>query len=38
MRFLLDTKLCVYIIKRKPQKVFHRFKMLASFLVFQICP
>jgi len=26
MRFLLDTNICIYIIKRKPEKVFSRFR------------
>ena len=28
MRFLLDTNICIYIIKRKPQKVVDRFNAL----------
>jgi tRNA(fMet)-specific endonuclease VapC len=28
MRFLLDTNICIYIIKRKPIKVFEKFQML----------
>lgn len=28
MRFLLDTNICVYIIKRKPYQVFEKFQML----------
>lgn len=28
MRFLLDTNICIYIIKRKPQKVFDRLQAL----------
>ncbi|MEA5496990.1 type II toxin-antitoxin system VapC family toxin [Limnoraphis robusta Tam1] len=28
MQFLLDTNICIYIIKRKPQKVFERFQSL----------
>jgi tRNA(fMet)-specific endonuclease VapC len=29
MEYLLDTNTCIYIIKRKPQKVFDKFKQLA---------
>ena len=28
MRFLLDTNICIYIIKQKPPKVFEKFQML----------
>ena len=28
MRFLLDTNICIYIIKRKPQTVIDRFNTL----------
>lgn len=28
MRFLLDTNICIYIIKRKPIKVFEKFQTL----------
>lgn len=28
MRFLLDTNICIYIIKRKPQQVVERFNTL----------
>ena len=28
MRFLLDTNICIYIIKRKPPKVFEKFQTL----------
>jgi tRNA(fMet)-specific endonuclease VapC len=28
MRFLLDTNICIYIIKRKPQQVIERFNTL----------
>jgi tRNA(fMet)-specific endonuclease VapC len=28
MRFLLDTNICIYIIKRKPQQVIERFDTL----------
>lgn len=31
MRFLLDTNTCIYIIKRKPLKVFERFQTLDIF-------
>jgi len=31
MRFLLDTNICIYIIKRKPQKVFDKFQTLEIF-------
>ncbi|WP_017316509.1 type II toxin-antitoxin system tRNA(fMet)-specific endonuclease VapC [Mastigocladopsis repens] len=31
MRFLLDTNTCIYIIKRKPPKVFERFQTLDIF-------
>ncbi len=26
MKYLLDTNICIYIIKKKPQKVFDKFK------------
>ena len=29
MKFLLDTDICIYIIKRKPEKVLRRFKSLT---------
>lgn len=29
MEFILDTNICIYIIKRKPELVFQRFKKLA---------
>ena len=29
MKYLLDTDICIYIIKRKPQVVIERFKTLA---------
>ena len=29
MRYLLDTNICIYIIKQKPTKVFRRFKKLS---------
>ncbi|PZV18083.1 MAG: VapC toxin family PIN domain ribonuclease [Leptolyngbya sp.] len=29
MLFLLDTNICIYIIKRKPQQVFDRFQTLC---------
>lgn len=29
MRFLLDTNICIYIIKQKPRKVFEKFQTLA---------
>lgn len=29
MRFLLDTNICIYIIKRKPQQVVERFNTLS---------
>jgi tRNA(fMet)-specific endonuclease VapC len=28
MRFLLDTNICIYIIKQKPPKVFEKFQRL----------
>ena len=28
MKFLLDTDICIYIIKRKPEKVFRHFRAL----------
>src|SRR4028118_335859 len=31
MRFLLDTNICIYIIKQKPQKVFEKFQTLEIF-------
>ena len=31
MRFLLDTNICIYIIKRKPQKVFDKFQTIEIF-------
>ncbi|NMF63171.1 VapC toxin family PIN domain ribonuclease [Brasilonema octagenarum UFV-E1] len=31
MRFLLDTNMCIYIIKRKPPKVFEKFQTLDIF-------
>lgn len=31
MRFLLDTNMCIYIIKRKPPKVFEQFQALDIF-------
>lgn len=30
MQFLLDTNICIYIIKRKPQQVLARFQSLSS--------
>lgn len=30
MKYLLDTNICIYIIKKKPQKVLEKFKQLAS--------
>jgi tRNA(fMet)-specific endonuclease VapC len=29
MEYILDTNICIYIIKRKPEQVFQRFKALA---------
>jgi tRNA(fMet)-specific endonuclease VapC len=29
MRFLLDTNICIYIIKRKPPQVFEKFRDLS---------
>ena len=29
MRFILDTNICIYIIKKKPEQVFDRFKSVA---------
>ena len=31
MRFLLDTNICIYIIKQKSQKVFDKFQTLEIF-------
>jgi tRNA(fMet)-specific endonuclease VapC len=31
MRFLLDTNICIYIIKQKPQKVFDKFQTVEIF-------
>ncbi|MEG4074008.1 type II toxin-antitoxin system VapC family toxin [Microcoleus sp. Pol14C2] len=31
MRFLLDTNICIYIIKRKPQIVFDKFQTIEFF-------
>lgn len=31
MRFLLDTNTCIYIIKRKPPKVFEKFQTLDIY-------
>ncbi|MBW4633245.1 MAG: type II toxin-antitoxin system VapC family toxin [Iphinoe sp. HA4291-MV1] len=31
MRFLLDTNTCIYIIKKKPPKVFDKFQTLDIF-------
>jgi len=31
MRFLLDTNICIYIIKQKPQKVFEKFQTIEFF-------
>jgi tRNA(fMet)-specific endonuclease VapC len=28
MKYILDTNICIYIIKRKPEKVFNRFNEL----------
>jgi tRNA(fMet)-specific endonuclease VapC len=28
MRYLLDTNICIYIIKKRPEKVFEKFKNL----------
>ena len=28
MEFLLDTNICIYIIKKKPEEVFDKFKLL----------
>lgn len=30
MKFLLDTNICIYIIKQKPARVFEKFQTLAS--------
>ena len=30
MRFLLDTNICIYIIKQKPPKVFDKFQTLTT--------
>lgn len=29
MKYMLDTNICIYIIKQKPEKVFERFKRLS---------
>lgn len=29
MKYLLDTNICIYIIKQKPEKVFKRFRRLS---------
>jgi tRNA(fMet)-specific endonuclease VapC len=29
MRYLLDTNICIYIIKQQPEKVFRRFRRIA---------
>jgi len=29
MKYLLDTNICIYIIKQKPEKVFNKFKKLS---------
>lgn len=29
MKYLLDTNLCIYIIKQKPEKVFKKFRRLS---------
>jgi len=29
MKFLLDTNICIYIIKKKPEQVFEKFRGLA---------
>lgn len=29
MEYLLDTNICIYIIKKKPAEVFEKFKKLA---------
>lgn len=34
MKYLLDTDICIYIIKKRPQKVFEKFK---DFKLGQIC-
>ncbi|WP_235115715.1 hypothetical protein [Desmonostoc muscorum] len=28
MRYLLDTNICIYLIKQKPQKVLNKFQAL----------
>lgn len=30
MKYMLDTNICIYIIKKKPEKVFQRFRMLKA--------
>lgn len=29
MRYLLDTNICIYLIKQKPQKVLDKFQTLS---------
>lgn len=31
MRYLLDTNICIYLIKQKPQKVLDKFQTLSIF-------
>jgi len=30
MKYMLDTNICIYIIKKKPEKVFQQFRMLKA--------
>jgi len=30
MRYMLDTNICIYIIKKKPEKIFDRFRKLEA--------
>ena len=29
MRYMLDTNICIYVIKHKPEKVFHKLQEVA---------
>ncbi|MGC9452579.1 MAG: hypothetical protein ACP5I4_14165 [Oceanipulchritudo sp.] len=29
MKYLLDTNICIYIIKQQPEKVFRKFRRIA---------
>lgn len=30
MKYMLDTNICIYIIKKKPEKAFQRFRLLKA--------